>query len=73
MSTDHVEATRLAGPTAPTRGRHVFTKAEIDSIKARTPEPQGSPEERRDRLHRALHSFASRKDHTPASRLLDRS
>lgn len=72
MSTDHVEVGNIRGQSALPRPRHVFTKAEIDLIKARTPAPQGTPEERRARLHRALNSFASVRDFEPASRLLDR-
>ncbi|UBQ01931.1 MULTISPECIES: hypothetical protein [Curtobacterium] len=72
MSTDNVDLSKVAGMTASPRERHVFSKDEIDSIKARTPVPQGTPEERRARLHRALHSFVSRRDFSPASRLLDR-
>lgn len=72
MTADHVDVSKVPGRTTSSHDRHVFTKDEIESIKAGTPAPPGTPEERRARLHRALNSFASRRDFCPASRLLDR-
>lgn len=58
--------------TSGSRGPRVFSRDEIEAIKARTPTPAGTPEERRARLQRALNTFASGKEFTPASRLLRR-
>lgn len=49
-----------ATDTAPAEVRHgvrVFTAAEMASILTRTPPRDGTREERRARLHRALNSF----------------